>query len=103
MNKISINFLTLLFSVAVVFLLLTSDAPAKEVSIRISNGKTVTLVVPPPATDAFVNDRCAAGQRLEYWTFAGLDHLTIVQPGTSLDDPLVAWALEVIGIKVALI
>jgi pimeloyl-ACP methyl ester carboxylesterase len=48
-------------------------------------------VVPPAATDAFVTDRCAAGQRLEYWTFAGLDHSTIVRPGTSLDERLVAW------------
>jgi pimeloyl-ACP methyl ester carboxylesterase len=48
-------------------------------------------VVPPPATDAYVAERCAAGQRLEYWTFAKLDHGTIVQPGTSLAEPLVAW------------
>jgi hypothetical protein len=31
------------------------------------------IVVPAPATDAFVDERCAAGQRLEYWTFAGFD------------------------------
>jgi pimeloyl-ACP methyl ester carboxylesterase len=52
------------------------------------------VVVPPPATDAYVDGRCAAGQkRLEYWTFPGRDHGTIVQPGTSLDAPLVAWTL----------
>src|SRR5712664_1291628 len=38
-------------------------------------------VVPSSATDAYVEERCAAGQRLEYWTFAGCDHFTIVQPG----------------------
>jgi Secretory lipase. len=38
-------------------------------------------VVPPSATDAYVEERCSAGQRLEYWTFAGRDHFTIVQPG----------------------
>jgi pimeloyl-ACP methyl ester carboxylesterase len=48
-------------------------------------------VVPPAATDAYVNERCGAGQRLEYWTLAGRDHSGIVQPGTSLDVPLVAW------------
>jgi hypothetical protein len=48
-------------------------------------------VVPPAATDAFVSERCAAGQRLEYWTFAAPDHGTIVQPGSPLDEPLVAW------------
>jgi fermentation-respiration switch protein FrsA (DUF1100 family) len=48
-------------------------------------------VVPPAATNEYVDQRCAAGQRLEYWTFAGLDHGTTVQPGTSLTDPLIAW------------
>jgi pimeloyl-ACP methyl ester carboxylesterase len=49
------------------------------------------VIVPPAATDAYVGQRCAAGQRLEYWTFATRDHGTIVQPGTPLDEPLVAW------------
>ena len=48
-------------------------------------------IVPPSATDAYVDDRCAAGQRLEYWTFAGRDHLSIIQPGTPLEDPLIKW------------
>jgi acetyl esterase/lipase len=49
------------------------------------------VVVPPAATNAYIDERCGAGQQLEYWTFAGLDHGGIVQPGTSLDEPLVAW------------
>ena len=48
-------------------------------------------VVPPSATNAYVEERCAAGQRLEYWTFAGRDHLTIIQPGTPLEDLLIKW------------
>src|SRR5438477_12588349 len=36
-------------------------------------------VVPSSATDAYVEERCSAGQRLEYWTFAGRDHFTIAQ------------------------
>jgi pimeloyl-ACP methyl ester carboxylesterase len=48
-------------------------------------------VVPPEATDAYIDERCAAGQRLEYWSFAGIGHGGIVQPGTPLDAPLVAW------------
>jgi len=48
-------------------------------------------VVSPSATDAYVTERWAAGQRLEYWTFAGRDHLTIIQPGTPLEDPLIRW------------
>ena len=48
-------------------------------------------VVPPSATDSFVEERCAAGQRLEYWTFTGRDHLTIILPGTPLEQPLIEW------------
>ncbi|MGC2625680.1 MAG: lipase family protein, partial [Candidatus Udaeobacter sp.] len=50
-------------------------------------------VVPPSTTDAYVEERCAAGQRLEYWTFAGRDHLTIIQPGTPLEEPLFTWTM----------
>jgi pimeloyl-ACP methyl ester carboxylesterase len=52
------------------------------------------MAVRPSATDAYVEERCAAGQRLEYWTFAGRDHLTIMQPGTPLEEPLIKWTAE---------
>lgn len=48
-------------------------------------------VVPPAVTDAYVDERCAAGQRLAYWSFAGSDHGAIVRPGSPLEEPLVAW------------
>ncbi len=47
-------------------------------------------VVPPAVTAGYVEERCAAGQRLEYWTFAGLDH-GMVKPGSPLEEPLMAW------------
>ncbi|HWO08633.1 MAG TPA: lipase family protein, partial [Polyangiaceae bacterium] len=49
------------------------------------------VVVPSAATDAYVKGRCAAGQRLEYWTFEAPDHISIVTPGTPLDEPLAIW------------
>ena len=49
------------------------------------------IVVPSSATDAYVEERCSAGQRLEYWIFAGRDHFTIVQPGTPLEQLLIKW------------
>jgi pimeloyl-ACP methyl ester carboxylesterase len=49
------------------------------------------IVVPSSATDAYVEERCAAGQQLEYWTFPRRDHLTIVQPGTPLEELLIKW------------
>ncbi|RZL95758.1 MAG: hypothetical protein EOP76_03450 [Variovorax sp.] len=48
-------------------------------------------VVRPAATDSYVAQRCAAGQRLAYWTIDGLNHGTIVRSGTQLEEPLVAW------------
>jgi pimeloyl-ACP methyl ester carboxylesterase len=48
-------------------------------------------VVPPSATDAYVQERCSADQRLEYWTFAGRDHFTIAQPGAPLEELLIRW------------
>ena len=48
-------------------------------------------VVPPSATGAYVEERCAAGQAIEYWTFAGRDHINIIQPGTPLEEALIRW------------
>jgi pimeloyl-ACP methyl ester carboxylesterase len=48
-------------------------------------------IIPPAATDDYVNDRCSTGQQLEYWTFAGRDHFTIIQPGAPLEESLVRW------------
>jgi pimeloyl-ACP methyl ester carboxylesterase len=67
----------------------TADRPI-QAPVVIAQGLS-DKVVPPSATDAYVEERCAAGQRLEYWTFAGRDHLTIIQPGTPLEDPLIKW------------
>ena len=49
--------LTSLFNVAIAFLLFTSYAAATDVSIRISNGKTVTLVKTGDVFDRAQNER----------------------------------------------
>ena len=67
----------------------TADGPI-QAPVVIAQGLSDN-VVPPSATDAYVDERCAAGQRLAYWTFAGRDHLTIVQPGTPLEELLIKW------------
>jgi pimeloyl-ACP methyl ester carboxylesterase len=67
----------------------TPDGPI-EAPVVIAQGLS-DIVVPPSATESYVEERCAAGQRLEYWTFAGLDHLTIVQRGTPLEAKLISW------------
>ena len=67
----------------------TPDSPIKA-PVVIAQGLSDSIV-PLAANDAYVEERCAAGQRLEYWTFAGRDHLTIVQPGTPLEELLIKW------------
>ena len=67
----------------------TADGPI-QAPVVIAQGLSDN-VVPSSATDAYVEERCAAGQRLAYWTFAGRDHLTIIQPGTPLEDLLIRW------------
>jgi pimeloyl-ACP methyl ester carboxylesterase len=67
----------------------TADRPI-QAPVVIAQGLSDN-VVPPAATDTYVEERCAAGQRLEYWTFAGRDHITIIQPGTPLEEPLIKW------------
>jgi len=50
-------------------------------------------VVPSQATDAYVEERCSAGQRLEYWRFAGRDHFTILHPGSPFEELLIKWTM----------
>jgi pimeloyl-ACP methyl ester carboxylesterase len=69
----------------------TADRPI-QAPVVIAQGLSDN-VVPPSATDAYIEERCAAGQPLEYWTFAGRDHLTIVQPGTPLEALLIKWTM----------
>jgi pimeloyl-ACP methyl ester carboxylesterase len=69
----------------------TADGPI-QAPVVIAQGLSDT-VVPPSATDAYVAERCSAGQRIEYWTFAGRDHGTIVQRGTPLEELLIRWTM----------
>jgi pimeloyl-ACP methyl ester carboxylesterase len=70
----------------------TADAPI-QAAVVIAQGLSDN-VVPPSATNAYVEDRCSAGQRLEYWTFAGRDHFTIAQPGAPLEELLIRWTMS---------
>ncbi|MFZ0917616.1 MAG: lipase family protein [Candidatus Udaeobacter sp.] len=67
----------------------TPDGPI-HASVVIAQGLSDT-VVPPSATEAYVEERCSAGQSLEYWTFAGRDHFTIARPGAPLEELLIRW------------
>ena len=61
-----------------------------KVPIVIAQGLS-DMAVSPSVTEAYVEERCSAGQQLEYWTFAGRDHFTILQSGTPLVELLIGW------------
>lgn len=69
----------------------TPDNPIKA-PVVIAQGLSDN-VVPPSATDAYVEERCSVGQRVEYWTFAGRDHFTIAQSGAPLEGLLIRWTM----------
>src|SRR6266508_3017047 len=56
----------------------TADGPIKT-PVVIAQGLS-DIVVPSSATDAYVEERCSAGQRLEYSTVAVRFHFTSFQP-----------------------
>ncbi len=74
---------------------LRENEPTGDVSVPVLIAQGLDdAVVTPDVTDDFVAARCAAGQSLTYWRAAGLDHGGIVQPGSPLEAPLVAWTRD---------
>lgn len=50
-------------------------------------------IIGPHVTDGYVQGRCAAGQRLDYWIFPGATHATLVL-GPNLYPPLMDWTRD---------
>lgn len=63
------------------------------VPLLISQGLS-DAVVDPKIQTRFVEQRCAAGQSLEYWTFVGQDHGSIVAAHSPLAQRLVRWTQD---------
>ena len=51
-------------------------------------------MVNPDITTRFVDERCSAGQNLEYMTFVGLDHLSIDGAGTAVGPAVIQWTQD---------
>jgi alpha-beta hydrolase superfamily lysophospholipase len=60
------------------------------VPVLIAQGASDPLVL-PRVQRSYVNQRCAAGQPVEYVTYRGRDHLSIVWPNSRLVPFLLAW------------
>ncbi|MFT3808081.1 lipase family protein [Arenimonas sp.] len=56
----------------------------------IAQGETDELVL-PEIQRAYVRERCAAGQALEYRSYAGRDHLSVVAADSPYVADLIAW------------
>jgi len=61
--------------------------------VMIAQGGADPIIL-PAIQKAFVQRRCAAGQKIEYKLYKGLTHGSIVELGSPLDDDLVRWTAE---------
>jgi pimeloyl-ACP methyl ester carboxylesterase len=71
---------------------LRENAPQQliDAPLLIVHGRSDTTV-PLRSQDRYVDERCEAGQRLEYWTVTGADHGTIDAAGSPLGAMLIRW------------
>ncbi|WP_245979912.1 lipase family protein [Gryllotalpicola protaetiae] len=58
--------------------------------LLIAQGAADQLVI-PSAQSAYVDGLCAAGQQVDYRTYAGLDHVPLVEAGSPAIPDLIAW------------
>lgn len=64
------------------------DAP-----LLIAQGGDDDLVL-PAIQERYVMSRCASGQALEFRTYRGLDHVSLVGPNSPLAQDLIAWSRD---------
>lgn len=70
----------------------TPDQPI-NMALLIAQGMADDLVFPDIQT-GFVKQRCQDGQALEYWRYAGRDHLSVVAEDSPLTEDLVQWTKD---------
>jgi hypothetical protein len=61
--------------------------------LLIMQGRADTLVL-PDVQDRYVQARCDAGQAMEYRTYAGRDHLSVLAADSPLVEDLIAWTRD---------
>lgn len=74
---------------------LQQNVPAEvtRTPILIAQG-SIDALVTPSVQRAFATRLCRAGARLEYRTYAGFDHVPLVQPGSPLIPYLFSWTAD---------
>lgn len=61
-----------------------------EAPLLLGQGAADSLVV-PASQDEYVEQRCAAGQQVDYRTYAGRDHVPLVEPDSPAIGDLLEW------------
>ncbi len=61
--------------------------------VMVAQGLTDPIVL-PQMQQSWVDARCAAGDVIDYRTYEGFDHLTVIGAESKLTGQLVAWTLE---------
>lgn len=61
--------------------------------LLIAQGEADTLVI-PSAQQAYVTQLCQSGQRVDYRSYPGRDHVPLVQPDSPLIPQLLAWTRD---------
>ena len=75
--------------------LLIANVPSGpiDVPMLLAQGAADQLVI-PAAQEAFVAERCAGGDTIEYREYAGLDHLPLVEANSPLIPDLIQWTQD---------
>jgi hypothetical protein len=61
--------------------------------LLIAQGEIDDLVL-PEVQKRYVSARCSAGQRLDYRTYSGRDHVSVVAPDSPLAPELMQWTRD---------
>ena len=74
---------------------LRENVPTDRIAapLLLAQGEADELVT-PAAQAAYVADRCAAGQRIDYRTYAGRDHVGLVEADSPAIADLLAWTAD---------
>ena len=74
---------------------LQANIPRRPIAapVMIAQGLRDVLVT-PPTQNQYVAERCAAGQVIDYRTYATLDHLSLVAHSSALNPDLAQWTAD---------
>lgn len=74
---------------------LAENVPNQMISVPVLIGQGLADdLVLPASQQKYVDQRCAAGQALDYQTYPGLGHMGVVQPGSGFLSEITQWTAD---------